>query len=59
MDDITLLASTMASISDPYSNLSGTVVFLVSELIIMKKNLVDVLKDNDRIQDSLWNKISV
>ena len=59
MDDITLLASTMASISDPYSNLSGTVVFLVSELIIVKKNLVDVLKDNDRIQDSLWNKISV
>ena len=40
----------MASNRDTYYNLSGTVVLLMSELVIVKKNLVKLLKENIRLE---------
>ena len=40
MDTISLLVSATASDRDTYSNLSGTVTLLMSELVVTNKNLV-------------------
>ena len=50
IDAINLLASATASNRYTYSNLSGTVALIMSELVISNKNLVDSLKENTRLE---------
>ena len=44
MDSISLIASAMDIDMDTYSNLSGTVALLMSEIVITDKNLVGAQK---------------
>ena len=50
MDTISLLVSATASDRDTYSNLSGTVTLLMSELVVTNKNLVYALKENTLLE---------
>ena len=50
IDTIALLASDTASDRDTYTNLTGTVKLLMSELVIAKKNLVEAMKENNRLE---------
>ena len=47
---INVLASVMASDSNTYSNLLGTVVSLISEFVIANKNLVKSLKKHTHLE---------
>ena len=44
IDTIALLSSATSSDRDTYANLSRTIMSLMSELVIVNKNLVDALK---------------
>ena len=53
IDAITLLTSSTSNDRDTYSNLSGTVTSLMSEIVISNKNLVEALKEKTRLERSL------
>ena len=50
MDAIALLASTMDSDKYTYSNLSGTVASLMSDILIANKKLVEDLKEKPHLE---------
>ena len=50
IETITILASTTARDRDKYTNLSGTVTSLMSEIVIANKNMVEALKENTRLE---------
>ena len=53
IDAIALLVSATASTRYTYSNLSGTVVLLMLELVVAFKNFVEALKENAHLEQVL------
>ena len=50
IDTIDLLASATASDRDTYANLYRMVASIMAELVIVNKNLVEALKENNRLE---------
>ena len=50
IDTIDLLASATASDRDTYANLYRMVASIMAELVVVNKNLVEALKENNRLE---------